>query len=196
MSSVILWDLMDTLVHDPFYREVPAFFGMSLDELIAVKHPRLWGQFELGRVDETTLLRDFFRDGRSFDGPGLKRCMVESCGWIAGIEALLAELKAAGVAMHLLSNYSPWYADYVERLGIGRYIEPSFVSCNTGVRKPDARAFLGPCQQLGVAPERCLLIDDREQNTAAAASLGLDTIRFQGEAAALRDELTRRGLLP
>ena len=32
MRPVLLFDVMGTLVHDPFFAEMPEFFGMSFDE--------------------------------------------------------------------------------------------------------------------------------------------------------------------
>lgn len=49
---ILLFDIMDTLVRDPFYQDVPAFFGMSLKELIDCKHPTAWIEFEKGLIDE------------------------------------------------------------------------------------------------------------------------------------------------
>ena len=100
-----------------------------------------------------------------------------------------------GVPMHLLSNYPPWYQLCDRRLGVTRWVRPSFVSCHTGVRKPDTEAYLGPCRELGVAPADCLFVDDREPNVAAARELGLDALRFDGDVTALRAALRERGLL-
>lgn len=195
MTKVILWDLMDTLVSDPFFTHVPGFFGMQFEEMLAAKHPTAWREFEVGAIDEATLFARFFIDGRPIDGPGLKRCMGENTQWLEGMESLLAELARTGREMHLLSNYAPWYRMSFERLGIGRYVEPTFVSCHTGVRKPDPESYLGPCQKLGVSPAECLFVDDRELNCAGARQAGLDAVRFTGNAGALRAELVRRGLL-
>jgi HAD superfamily hydrolase (TIGR01509 family) len=63
------------------------------------------------------------------------------------------------------------------------------------VRKPDPRAFRGPLARLGVAPEECLFIDDREVNCAAARAEGIPAVRFTS-ATELELELARRGLLP
>ena len=133
---VLLWDLMDTLVRDPFFTHMPAFFGLSLDELVAQKHPTAWRDFELGRIGEQELYARFFRDGRIIDGPGLKHHMREGYAWIDGMEALLVDLQARRVPMHALSNYPPWFALCDERLGLSRYLSLRFVSCRTGARKP------------------------------------------------------------
>jgi hypothetical protein len=36
---VLLLDVMDTLVTDPFFEHMPRFFNMSFKELLAAKHP-------------------------------------------------------------------------------------------------------------------------------------------------------------
>jgi FMN hydrolase / 5-amino-6-(5-phospho-D-ribitylamino)uracil phosphatase len=194
-NRVILWDLMDTLVRDPFFTHMAGFFGLTFEQLLREKHPTAWRDFELGHIDEHALYRSFFKDGRAIDGEGLKRCMGAAYAWIDGMDALVAELHARGVEMHLLSNYPPWYRLCVERLGIDRVVQPSFVSCHTGVRKPDAAAYLGACRAIGREPGECLFIDDRAQNCDAAALLGMPALRFEGDVPALRAELTHRSLL-
>ena len=189
----LLLDVMGTLVYDPFYHEVPAFFGMTLDELIAAKTPSTWAEFELGEIDEATLARRFFADGRSFDLDGLKACMRDAFRYLDGIEALLVELAGRGHELHALSNYAPWYRLIEERLGLSRHLAWSFVSCDTGARKPAPEAYLLAARELERAPADCVFVDDREENVAAARALGFDSLRFES-AAQLRAELAARGL--
>src|SRR5262245_26964066 len=106
---ILLFDVMDTLVHEPFYREMPAFFGMTLAELKEAKHPAAWIEFELGRTSEAEFLGSFFRDGRDFDRAGFVRTVRESYRWLPGMQELLADLRARGFAIHALSNYPEWY---------------------------------------------------------------------------------------
>jgi FMN phosphatase YigB (HAD superfamily) len=186
---------MDTLVRDPFFTHMAGFFGLTFEELLRAKHPTAWRDFELGRIDEQALYRSFFSDGRAIDGDGLKRCMAGAYAWIDGMQPLVSELHARSVEMHLLSNYPPWYRLCVERLGIDVTVQATFVSCHTGVRKPDAQAYLGACRAIARAPGECLFIDDRAQNCDAARALGLDVVHFQGVVATLRAELVRRTLL-
>ena len=190
---ILLFDVMDTLVHEPFYFEMPAFFGMSLEELLAVKHPTAWIDFELGRMEEDEFLATFFRDGRGFDQAGFLRMVSDAYRWLPGMEALLGRLSGQGYVVHALSNYPSWYRRIEERLGLSRFLEWSFVSCDTGVRKPDPEAFAGAAEKLGVPSGDCLLIDDREPNCAAARALGMPAVRFTS-AEDLARELAARGL--
>ncbi len=185
---------MDTLVREPFYDIVPAFFGVSLETLLREKHPSAWAEFERGEIDEAALRTRFFRDGRDYDHEGMKRAMVDAYAWLPGMQELSAELASAGFALHALSNYPDWYRLIEERLALSRFVAWSFVSCDMGVRKPDPRAYTLPLERLGVPAEECLFIDDRAANCEAASALGIDAIRFTG-ARELRSVLAQRGLL-
>lgn len=191
---VLLLDVMDTLVHEPFFAEMPGFFGLSLEELLVQKHPTAWIDFELGQLGEEEFLTRFFRDGRAFDHAAFRRMLEASYRWLPGMETLVRRLAAAGHSLHALSNYPAWYLRIEERLGLSRYLAWSFVSCRTGVRKPDPRAFRGAAQALGRAPGECLLIDDRGPNCEAARAVGMQAVHFTG-AEELGRELARRGLL-
>lgn len=194
MEKVLLLDVMGTLVHDPFFVEVPRFFGMTLDALVSSKHPTAWRAFELGEIDEVELGSRFFADGRAFDTEALKRTMRDAYRLLPGIESLLARLSAAGVPMHALSNYPPWYRLVEEAVGLSRFLTWTFVSCETGVRKPDPRAYLEAAHHLGVPPSACTFVDDVPANCEGAAATGMNAIHFT-DAQGLEAALARSGFL-
>jgi len=171
--TVLLLDVMGTLVHDPFFVEMPAHFGLSFKELLAQKHPRTWLDFELGAIDEPTCLARFFADERPFDHDAFRARVRAAYAFLPGIEPLLGELSEAAVSMHVLSNYSLWYRLIEERLALSRWVPWTFVSCHTGLRKPSKEAYVGAAEALGVAPRDCLFVDDRRENVAAAEAVGM-----------------------
>ncbi len=52
-------------------------------------------------------------------------------------------------------------------------------SYHVGLTKPDPRIFLLLTNRLGIEPEQCLFIDDKETNVAAAQELGFQTIQYE-----------------
>jgi hypothetical protein len=132
--TVLLLDVMDTLVSDPFYEAMPRHFGMPFRELLDAKHPTAWVEFERGEIGEPELLAKFFKDGRAVDGEALTRMMREQYRILDGIEPLLARLKAAGVPMHACSNYPVWWRNVEASTRLGRWIEWTFVSCEGPMR--------------------------------------------------------------
>jgi HAD superfamily hydrolase (TIGR01509 family) len=188
----LLLDVMDNLVHDPFYAEVLDFFGMGLEELFAVKSKRAWVEFECGWLHEEQMRSLYFEDGRELDLEGLRACMRANYRLLPGIEEILRELHAEGVEMHALSNYPIWYRMIEEVTGLSRWLKWSFVSCKTQIRKPDPRSFLGAAMSLGRRPTDCVFVDDREKNCQGARKVGLTAIHFQS-AASLRGALRELG---
>lgn len=189
--KVVLWDVMDTLVVDPFSKVMPDFFGLTLDGLIAAKHPTAWVRFERAELDEKSFLATFFKDGRSFDHDAFKARVRDAYAWVPGMQDVLRSLAEQGLGMHTLSNYPSWYTWIEERLGLSRYLSWSFVSCHTGVRKPDRAAYENALARLECAPADCVFIDDRAQNCEAARAVGMQAIEFTGDATKLEGELSR-----
>ena len=191
--SVLLFDVMDTLVHDP-YRQMPHFFGMSWQELAETRKPDSWIDFELGHIDEATFLDGFLADGRPFDQTGFLALFQEGYRWLPGVEELLSDLHIAGHEMHVLSNYPLWYQRIEAKLQLSTYLPWTFVSCHTGIRKPAPEAFLRAANSLERDPGQCLFIDNMEKNCRGAQSVGMDALLFV-DSDSLRQDLSTRHLL-
>jgi HAD superfamily hydrolase (TIGR01509 family) len=193
-QPILLFDVMETLVSEPFFTAMPRFFAMPVDELRLQMHPTAWIDFEEGRLTESEYYARFFRDRRPIDADALRSCIREAYDWLDGMEALLVELHGRGYAMYALSNYSTWYEIIEDKLRLSRFLDWRFVSCKTGVRKPDPEAYLTPVRTLQVAPQDCLFIDDRPVNVEAARDVGMDAI-LKTTDSELRRELRQRNLL-
>ncbi|KAG8639611.1 flavin mononucleotide hydrolase 1, chloroplatic [Manihot esculenta] len=190
---ILLFDIMDTIVRDPFYNDVPPFFGMSFEELIESKHPTAWIEFEKGLIDEMQLFKKFFKDGRPFDLEGLKNCMRKGYSYIDGVPELLYDLRQNNYEMHAFTNYPIWYKMIEEKLKISTYLSWTFCSCISGKRKPDLDFYLEVVRHLSVDPASCVFIDDRLTNVKAATEVGIVGLHFKN-AHTLREDLARIGV--
>ena len=193
-SPVLLFDVMDTLVYDPFHHAIPSYFGLDLAGFLAEKHATAWVEFELGELEPEAYAAKMFRDGRRVDWQHFAAHVRDAYRFIDGMQELLVELSQAGVEMHALSNYPVLYRLIDEKLGLSRWVKFSFVSCETRVRKPDPEAYLGAARALGRDPASCIFIDDREKNCHAAEAVGMPSIVFR-DATSLRAELGARGIV-
>jgi len=116
-------------------------------------------------------------------------------GPIDGSVQILEELKAAGIELHALTNWSvEKFPIARERYGFLDHFESILVSGEVGLIKPDPRIFELLLESIGRAAADCVYIDDNAKNVDAAAALGFDAIRFQGPDR-LRRDLARRGAL-
>ena len=109
---------------------------------------------------------------------------------------VLADLRAAGVRLVALSNWSAeMFPVARERFDFLAWFDGIVISGDVGVNKPDRRIFDHLAEQFGIEPTEAVFIDDSSANVDAAKALGFRAIRFTN-ATALRRELTRLGLLP
>ena len=117
-------------------------------------------------------------------------------GEIPGMVDVLADLRAAGIRLVALSNWSAeMFPVARERFDFLAWFEGIVISGEVGVNKPDRRIFEHLVERFGIEPEETLLIDDSPANIDAATALGFRAIEFT-DATALRRELARLGLLP
>ncbi|XP_034683598.1 flavin mononucleotide hydrolase 1, chloroplatic [Vitis riparia] len=190
---ILLFDIMDTIVRDPFYHDVPVFFRMPMEELLECKHPTAWIEFEKGLINETELARKFFKDGRDFDLEGLKNCMRRGYSYIEGVEGLLRGLKQNNYEMHAFTNYPIWYEMIEDKLKLSTFLSWTFCSCTIGKRKPEPDFYLEVLRHLDVEPASCVFIDDRMRNVEAAKDVGIVGLHFKN-ADSLRQDLSLLGI--
>lgn len=196
---IILFDVLDTLVADPFFRgmHTEVFGCESLEELYAAADASAYEAFETGAIDEAELWRTYFLD-RSRpppDGAAARAYLAASYEYVIHMRSLLGEIKRiGGVEVYALSNYGPFYRMIEEKLHLGRFLEWRFVSCETGLRKPDPACYRHALADLGVTDrDAVVFVDDSATNCDAARAIGLDAIRFNGDSADCRTALIERG---
>lgn len=121
---------------------------------------------------------------------------VEPSGLIRRIQAglrpdpatieLVASLRAEGRPVGLLSN--SFGDDCYAGFDLHAMFDAVTISGEIGIRKPSRRAYQIACDNLGVAPEETVMVDDLEQNIAAAARVGIAGVVHR-DAATTRTEL-------
>ena len=107
---------------------------------------------------------------------------------------VLAELRAAGIPLYALSNWS------AETFPIARprypfldWFDGIVISGEVGAAKPDPRIYQALVERHGLDPASLAFVDDVPANVAAAESLGIRGLTFTS-AAALRQDLAALGL--
>ena len=101
----------------------------------------------------------------------------------AGVPLLRLDQHGAGELRAALRRYEffDWF-------------DGCFVSGFEGVMKPDPRFFKLALERFALVPEETLFTDDKPDNVAAAAGLGVPATVFR-HGASLRSELVSRGVL-
>ncbi len=201
MIRVVCFDLMDTLVRDPYREALWAATGTTPEGLAERRDPTAWPAFERGDIDEEAFARRVLPDG-GFDAEAFTRARRAGYAWVAGMRPLLDELGGV-VVRWVATNYPAWVDELLEGRGVlgGEGVAPRIegvtASCRLGVRKPEPAFFAGLLAEAGVgdAPQDALLVDDRAANCEAATAHGLAAHHFDG-VERLRERLAAEGVLP
>ena len=106
-----------------------------------------------------------------------------------GATCILKELAASDkCVIGALNNEARETHEFrVGNFGLREFLKFTFTSCYLGIRKPDPKVYCRALGILGKKSERSLFIDDRLENVAAAAAVGMKAIRFTGAEALRRD---------
>ena len=97
-----------------------------------------------------------------------------------GIADVIAWLHGRGLRLGLAANQPHATLAVLDEHGIGQYFHHREVSGTHGFHKPDVRLFLRCCEDLGVAPEECIMVGDRIDNDIAPARvLGMRTVLYR-----------------
>ena len=87
-------------------------------------------------------------------------------------------LRQRGYSVALLSNDSPTLTDKLRTLRISDLFDPTVISAQIGVMKPDAKAFQAALERLGRPATEVIFVDDLEANVDGARKLGIHAIHY------------------
>jgi len=111
----------------------------------------------------------------------------EMLGWVICLQEL-------GIKTAILSNMGEDILAYMrQEFGWLAHFQHHTWSCELGICKPDPAIYLHTCEKLKVEPPKALFLDDKPENIAAAAEVGLNAVLFEN-IERLRVDLEARGL--
>jgi len=164
--------------------------GVSVPDLVGV-YWEFRRAYDLAELDAPGYWRQVGRSlGRDFGEAEISELSrLDSVSWLrlqAGTVALIEDLAAAGVPLALLSNAPGELAEAISGLPVAAHFGHLLFSCQLRRAKPDPECYNRALARLGASAEDVIFIDDRSENVAAAAALGLRSVHFTspGEARA------------
>ena len=176
MIRAIAFDLMDTVLRDPFREALEAATELSLAELFARREASVYPAFERGDIDEAAYWAHYAEAGITADPDAFHRVRRAGLRWLPGMQDLLDDL--GGIVLRATaSNYPVWVEQLAKDHLEGRF-ERILASCHLGVRKPDVAFYERLLERLQLDPDQVLFVDDREENVVGARQAGLAAHRF------------------
>jgi 2-haloacid dehalogenase len=199
--SVAVFDLGGVLIDwDPrqLYRKLFRGDDAAMERFLETVCNHSWNiQQDAGRpfAEACAVLKSKHADHADMIDAWPRRFDEMLVGPIAGTVEILAELRARGVPLYALSNWSAETYPYaVKRFEFLKWFQGILISGTARLVKPDRRIYELFCQTHNVEPGQAVYIDDQKRNVEAAAEVGMHAVHFS-DPPALRRELAKLGLL-
>lgn len=142
-----------------------------------------WLEVSQGRISEELYWERF---GAGLPRPvpperlaALWKFVFELTGIRAGMRELIAQTRARGFRVALLSNERLSLRATLERWDLVPLFDSIVISAEVGMRKPDLAIFRRAAEGLALPAGTCVFIDDREGNVLAAREVGMHALRFE-----------------
>lgn len=122
------------------------------------------------------------------DGRVCELWLADFRGWLSvnpEVIDVLADLRAGGTPLALLSNAGPDFGSFFRHGILGEYLDAVYVSGELKLLKPGAQIYRHVLDDLGITAAEAVFIDNRADNVRGAEELGITGHVFTG-AAALR----------
>jgi epoxide hydrolase-like predicted phosphatase len=192
LIKAIVWDIGGVLMRteDPTPRaELAAELGLRREELVELVFGGKQGrQAQIGALTQKELW-DFVRSElklESNDYPDLERRFFGGDILDRKLVDFVRTLKPA-YKTGIISNAWSELPDILEEWGILDAFDVVVGSGDEGVMKPDPRIFQIALDQLSVAPEESVFVDDFIENVESARNLGMQAVHFESREQTLRE---------
>jgi putative hydrolase of the HAD superfamily len=208
--EAVLWDFGGVFTTSPFEAfnryEVSRGIPRDLIRTVNATNPleNAWAMFERAKIDRDGFDLKFLEESTALGHPvrgaevlpllsgDVRPRMVEA------LKLCKRRFKVACITNNMAQGHGPGMATSPAAASRTASIMALFdvvvESSKSGVRKPDRRIYLMACEQLGVAPESCIYLDDLGINCKPAAELGMRAIKVVSETQALDDLAAATGL--
>lgn len=107
--------------------------------------------------------------------------------------AIIDKLHAAGYVTPSITNTPSKRFERDERLRGNKVFDGVVESSKLGISKPDRRIYELALRRFRLRPEECVFVDDKDENLAPAAGMGMHTVLFRS-ARQLKEELRKLGV--
>ncbi|CAN5235473.1 HAD family phosphatase [soil metagenome] len=184
-GRVVVFDYGEVISHSPSAADQAAIL-----ELSGCEAEPFWASYWRHRdgLDQgTTSIVDYWSLVAADLGTTWRASRVHQL-WVADFRSwwsveprtidLIEELHEGGTRLAILSNAGFDFSSPFRRSPMGQFFERVFVSAEMDAVKPDPGIYSEVAAELGIPLDRMVFIDNKPENTAAAAALGVTTHHF------------------
>ena len=155
---------------------------------------KYWNMWKLDEINEREFFESMLRDLEvDYDRERLRKIMYNFVGPDRKVLALVKKLRKKYKVFSLTNHVREFFGFLDKKHGLEKNFDMIFKSYETRLAKPDSGFFRHMLGEIGLKPEECVFIDDKEENVHAAERLGIKAILHE-DAARTESELRKLGL--
>lgn len=152
----------------------------------------IWAEYECGRIEQDACYRQV---AQHFSAPASEvaeafsqaRDSLQPNNDMISFIHTLKEASRGAIKIYAMSNVSKEdYAVLSTKLTDWSVFNRVFTSGHAGMRKPDLNFYRHVLQEIKLAPEEVVFVDDKMVNVLAAKSLGITSIVFDDSSSVVR----------
>lgn len=185
MINTIIFDFGDVFINLDKEISLNEFKKLGLngpnDELLALND-----EFERGKISEDKFLNGFVKHIPNADINDIKAAWNSLIGDFPLYRLEFLQLLSTKYRLFLLTNTDIIHMEnFEEKVGMSfssdfyRCFEKVYYSHEMGLRKPEEAIYNYIIKKHDLDPKRTLFVDDKKENTDAAAAVGLKTWNIQ-----------------
>lgn len=184
MISAVIFDLNGVFIKGPKLNEVfRDKFGISAEQFLPVLTD-VMAKIRLPNADDSFKYWQphFQKWGLEIARQDFFNLWFFSEKEVPEMIALARELKEQGLKILIFSNNFVERSEYYGRQFpfLKEIFDKIYYSWQTGLVKPDPRAFENLLTKEGLRPEECLYFDDKQENIETAKNLRIQAFLFEG----------------
>ncbi|MDD5397147.1 MAG: HAD family phosphatase [Candidatus Moranbacteria bacterium] len=164
---------------DPFYDYLTSKYGKEAGNDFFAHTIEIWDKARVGKIS-SNLFWDFI--GKHY-GVGAEEIMRESFNFFESEKSVTdfvkQELKGKYKLGMITNNIQDWFEHNIAEHDLENVFDEIVTSYETGLKKPDREIYDFTIKKLGVLPQECIFIDDRDNNVMGAKNAGMEAILFK-----------------
>ena len=175
----IIFDVGDVLI-EYRWKDMLVDYGLSMEEAIALGEKMfdnpLWRTLDLGIMSDDEVIMEFAKLYK--DDAQIIEYFIKHGEYMhvarPEIWEKVHKLKDVGYHIYLLSNYSQGlFTKHTKDASFMKDIDGKVVSYQIHKAKPDKSIYQYLLDKYNLNANECIFLDDREENTKAAAKMGI-----------------------
>ncbi len=149
-----------------------------------------WKEFDRAVLSEQEVIEKFVENTPHLEEE-IRECMENVHGIIFPLETStpwIEEVKEMGLRTLFLSNYSQKVVrDNLDAMTFMDHLDGGLMSCDCHLIKPDPAFYEALIREYDLEPEKCVFLDDTQENLDTARTFGLNTILVKNYEQASRE---------